>query len=146
MKKMKVFTSMLILLVVFISGSTFGQTTMEEYNYVTKGYKIQIESGLDMKKGYTFTDLFENVITTGSTVRKCTFKALMRTNQAKPCAILCIYTRSDNNYSDYVCIPTTDSPKEIWDKAYEKFDSYSGASATVLITGLSKLAAFYANK
>jgi hypothetical protein len=27
-------------------------TTLEEYNYLTKGYKIQVESGLDMKKGY----------------------------------------------------------------------------------------------
>ncbi len=28
-------------------------TTLEEYNYLTKGYSIQVESGLDMKKGYT---------------------------------------------------------------------------------------------
>ncbi len=36
---------------------TLGQTTETEYNYVTKGYKIQLESGLDMKKGYRFEDL-----------------------------------------------------------------------------------------
>lgn len=30
----------------------FSQTSLEEYNYMTKGYKIQKESGLDMKKGY----------------------------------------------------------------------------------------------
>lgn len=35
------------------SDSSTG-TTLEEYNYLTKGYKIQVESGLDMKKGYTF--------------------------------------------------------------------------------------------
>ena len=27
-------------------------TTEEEYNYITKGYQIQLSSGLDMKKGY----------------------------------------------------------------------------------------------
>lgn len=37
-------------------------TTMEEYNYMTKGYKIQIESGLDMKKGYFFKDIGEHQI------------------------------------------------------------------------------------
>jgi competence CoiA-like predicted nuclease len=33
------------------------QTTEEEYNYMTKGYKVQLESGLDMKKGYVFEDM-----------------------------------------------------------------------------------------
>ena len=32
-------------------------TTEEEYNYLTKGYKIQVESGLDMKKGYSLIDM-----------------------------------------------------------------------------------------
>ena len=27
-------------------------TTEEEYNYITKGYQIQLASGLDIKKGY----------------------------------------------------------------------------------------------
>lgn len=30
-----------------------GVTTEEEYNYMTKGYQIQMSGGLDMKKGYT---------------------------------------------------------------------------------------------
>ena len=37
-------------------------TTMEEYNYMTKGYKIQVESGLDMKKGYFIEDMGEHKI------------------------------------------------------------------------------------
>jgi hypothetical protein len=32
-------------------------TTLEEYNYLTKGYHIQITSGLDMKKGYRLDTL-----------------------------------------------------------------------------------------
>jgi len=31
-------------------------TTEIEYNYMTKGYRVQIESGLDMKSGYRFED------------------------------------------------------------------------------------------
>lgn len=40
----------------FIMGSAQikkGKTTLEEYNYMTKGFKIQMESGLDMKIGYS---------------------------------------------------------------------------------------------
>ena len=29
-----------------------GVTTEEEYNYMTKGYQMQMSGGLDMKKGY----------------------------------------------------------------------------------------------
>ena len=32
-------------------------TTEAEYNYLTKGYRVQMESGLDMTKGYTFQDM-----------------------------------------------------------------------------------------
>lgn len=32
------------------------KTTEEEYNYMTKGYKMQLEGGLDMKKGYITDD------------------------------------------------------------------------------------------
>ena len=39
-----------------------GQTTLEEYNYLTKGYHIQVESGLDMKKGYTLDSIGSYVI------------------------------------------------------------------------------------
>lgn len=37
-------------------------TTIEEYNYLVKGYKIQVESGLDMKRGYHFEDIGEHDI------------------------------------------------------------------------------------
>ena len=48
MKKVLSIFSLLV-----ISSLVFSQTSMEEYNYVTKGLKIQKESGLDMKLGYS---------------------------------------------------------------------------------------------
>ncbi len=39
------------------STKVHSQTTLEEYNYVTKGYHVQLTSGLDMKKGYEFEDI-----------------------------------------------------------------------------------------
>lgn len=34
-------------------NAKLGKTTLEEYNYMTKGFMIQLESSLDMKKGYS---------------------------------------------------------------------------------------------
>lgn len=136
----------LLIIVLFTTMKLYSQTTQEEYNYITKGYKVQTESGLDMKKGYHFQDITDTWITSGEIQRKCTFKALVRDGQTKPCAILCIYTRSDNGFKDYLCIPTFDSSKEIWDEVFQKFNSYDGTGATTLIWGMAKLASFYAAK
>lgn len=43
----------LLALFFFLSYTMFSQTT-EEWNYLHKGLKIQQESGLDMKAGYSF--------------------------------------------------------------------------------------------
>ena len=48
-----------LLLTFFIFFSGYSQTTLEEYNYMTKGYRIQLESGLDTKKGYQVQDLLK---------------------------------------------------------------------------------------
>ena len=66
------------------------QTTQEEYNYLTKGYKTQIESGLDMKKGYKFIDYGVYEIKEGNQTRQCEFKGLIKDGQTKPCAVLMI--------------------------------------------------------
>ncbi|WP_421799825.1 hypothetical protein [Haliscomenobacter sp.] len=60
---MKFFLS--LILIAFCSISFAQGTTQEEYNYVTKGYKIQQESGLDMKKGYSIK-LYPETQTNGS--------------------------------------------------------------------------------
>jgi hypothetical protein len=42
---------------VFLCVKSYGQnTTEEEFNWMNKGYKVMITSGLDMKKGYYFED------------------------------------------------------------------------------------------
>jgi len=45
-----------------LTAAQKGPTTLEEYNYLTKGYHIQVESGLDMKKGYRLDSLGSYVI------------------------------------------------------------------------------------
>lgn len=106
------FTSLLICL------AATGQTTQEEYNYITKGYKTQIEQGLDMKKGYSFKDIDTSYTTTGTEKRECIFKALYKTSEIKPCAILMIYKRTDisTGVTYYICIPSYNATKEIWNQ------------------------------
>jgi hypothetical protein len=51
-----------LLLLIFLISFFFSKsqnTTEEEYNWMNKGYKVMITSGLDMKRGYFFDeDLF----------------------------------------------------------------------------------------
>ncbi|MEI6750466.1 MAG: hypothetical protein WCM93_15020 [Bacteroidota bacterium] len=114
MKKCTLF----LIIVVFVSltfsvKSTCGQTTQEEYNYVTKGYKTQIESGLDMKKGYSLKE-----ITTASVgVRNVVLKGLYRTSSNVLCAIMIEYTKS-GEATQYFCAPMTGSPQEIYTQFY----------------------------
>ena len=104
---MKTLTTTLLLLLAFSSfgqGTTDGPTptTEEEYNYLTKGYKVQIESGLDMKKGYVLQD-FGGEIKQGY----YTFhvKGLMREAKNELAALLIITKSEVSGRVYYVCLP-----------------------------------------
>lgn len=127
MKKNKIVTAFLMLTLFFSVNNSIGQTTQEEYNYVTKGYKVQLESGLDMKKGYTLKHLGEWEQKKGTENRKCEFKGLIKQGQTKPSAIMMIYKRTDipNGASDYICIPSADAPAEMWQQTYDFINANS---------------------
>jgi len=101
-----------ILALLLISSFSFSQkdndstqlvsTTVEEYNYLTKGYKVQIESGLDVKKGYRFGETISLVKDTYS----FDFKPLIRENTNEVAAILLTYQVKGMFKSTwYLCIP-----------------------------------------
>ena len=134
-------------ILIILSSRGFAQTTLEEYNYVTKGYKVQVESGLDMKKGYRFEDIHTIHIQYSDGVeRETQFKALYREGQKEPAAILCIYTHSNNAVREYICLPQFSSTKEIWDSTYARISSIGGDDTMALMWGLAKLASFYSMK
>ena len=87
----------LFITMIFISVNSFTQTTLEEWNYITKGYKIQLESGLDMKKGYEL--IFDKKQSEGKT--QVNFYFLRKTSINKNVAIM-VYVPSANAY---YCIP-----------------------------------------
>ena len=133
-----------LLIAAFIGVCLQAQTTLEEYNYVTKGYKIQIESGLDMKKGYTFKDLFVVSTNYSNVGRITTYKALYRTGQASPCAIMLVYQR-ENLVTEYVCVPHFLSDDSIWKMYAEKIALFSSGTEALqtIALGLAKCAGYF---
>jgi len=112
--------------------TAFSQTTLEEYSYLTKGYKIQVESGLDMKAGYEMHYAQTTVLRKSSFNRNVEFKYLYRAEEEYPCAILMIMERTDTDYKDYLCIPTPNSSEPIWNQAkkdfYKSIDTWTVSS------------------
>ena len=120
------------------------KTTQEEYNYITKGYKVQMESGLDMKKGYFFKDLGTFGVKMGVENRDCTFKALHREGNDTPCAILMLYNRTDikEGMKYYVCIPSKDADASIWQQTLDFISSNFKDSNAMMQTVIYALMKF----
>ena len=128
--------AILIAFIVAIAGKVGAQTTQEEYNYVTKGYKVQLESGLDMKKDYELRDI-DNVKqsgTNGTIARQAWLKALNRvsTNGTKTIAAYMIIYQRTGNLQQYFCIPSPNSSQGI-------IDAYFISLATELLGSTEKL-------
>lgn len=138
----------MILVIAMACGALNGQTTIEEYNYVTKGYKIQLESGLDMKKGYRVEYLNEHTVTftekDKKIERKTTFYGLYRNLEKSPCALMLLYENNDSGQKKYMCIPHYNSSGEIWDAYFKDLINSTEAGLKALSWGLSKSAAFFA--
>lgn len=117
----------IIITMAFISPFLKGQTSLEEYNYVTKGYKVQIESGLDMKKGYEFAE----IDTVSTKIATAEIKILYRIKDSKKviAAYMIIYKRTGRT-TEYICVPNPNSDEEIMQKYMTAlWDGYSEASS-----------------
>lgn len=119
MKRKKLSYFFIIALVICTINSN-AQTTLEEYNYLTKGYKVQMESGLDMKKGYELSSV--DAETTSQ--RNAELKVLHRLKNSKKeiAAHLIIYNKTGNE-KEYICVPNPKSNDEVkslyWKMLYD---------------------------
>lgn len=93
----------------FVSIAAFGQksktdvapTTEDEYKYLIKGYLVQVDVGLDMKRGYLMQEMGN--VKDGS--YSYDFKSLIREEKNELAAVL-IVIRSATLQSPYcLCIP-----------------------------------------
>jgi hypothetical protein len=104
-----------LLLLLLVTGSTFAQdkaaeqpeskiiTTEEEYNYLTQGYKIAIETGADMKVGYTLEHMPE--IKAGNFTAKYSFLKETATKQTKAVLIVLEKEKGNSDKVVYLCLP-----------------------------------------
>ena len=102
-----------ILLFTFMAFALSAQTTLDEYNYVTKGYKIQQESGLDMKRGYHLVGLINTEYNDAFANRKIALYGLVRDGDTKMCAMMVKY-QVNTASPIYMCIPTYNADQSLW--------------------------------
>lgn len=101
-----------LLLFFFISANIIGQTTQEEYNFITKGYRFTIDYGLDMKENYTMKFIKKY---TFSTTYTANIQGLFRNDDHLAGYLVSI---KDGTLEKDICIPTEQSSDEIW-KQYD---------------------------
>ncbi len=96
------------------------QTSLKEYNYLSKGYKTDLDEGRDMIQGYELKD----VDSKSTKERTATLKVMHRVNGANKeiAAYLIIYTKN-GNAPEYICIPHPASSDDInakyWNLLYD---------------------------
>lgn len=114
-------------------------TTLEEYNYLVKGYKIQVESGLDMKIGYHFEDIGEHDI--GEYHFK--IKNLIRDSLNELAGILIITESSTSGIVYYTAIPINNS--KLMDKYAKEISKWHGGiqAAYSYLVGAYLSSSFY---
>lgn len=127
------------------ASKTQQPTSEEEYNYLTRGYSVQVANGLDMKKGYSFQDLGDWSMSFSDGQRDTQFKGLFRDGETAPCAILLMYKKTGGDKT-YICIPSVDADPELWQRTMNQI--HTAASAfnssgmdTAIILGLMRLTA-----
>jgi len=132
---MKKLTVLCLVLLPLLSFSQFpvsevktpGVTTQQEYNYIVNGMLQDETSGRNIKEGYKLSDWKDhppagNFLVGKPEEYKAKWYLLFRNEESKPCAIVLRQERGYMNVS-YLCIPATNSSKEIWSQALNNFRS-----------------------
>ncbi len=108
-------------------------TTIEEYNYMTKGFKIQQSSGLDMKSGYSI-DNIASIVRGNYTF---SFNALIRVEEKELAGILIIANSQVSGRDYYLGMPMNNEQLQtIFEKDIKSWDE---SMTTAYAQSLSKL-------
>jgi hypothetical protein len=91
----------------------YGQTSQEEYNFITKGYRFTMEYGLDMKKGYSVKLLKKYDLTPNCSAA---ISGVFREGTSDLAGYLLAI--KDGTFEKDICIPTEKSISDIW-KQYD---------------------------
>jgi len=111
-------------------------TTMEEFLYCTKGYKIQVESGIDPeKKGYILKSLVSKYdeFNTGKSVHLI---GLYNENKNNLQAIICVL---DNGYGSksYYCIVNEDTVGDVRKEYLSQINSMNFSNLRLVMISIT---------
>src|SRR5690606_27050427 len=95
----------LSVIALFVSFTLFSQviTTDEEYNYLTQGYPLSLESGQDFKDGYELKEF--NSITIKDYSYNLSYFIHSETNKVKAILIIAKKIKSGKDKVQYLCLP-----------------------------------------
>jgi hypothetical protein len=127
---------------------------MEEYLYVTYGYKEQLQKGLDDKKGYAWKVLSQHkfpykksgIFSGQYQVGVFDFEGLYRSTDSIPCAIVAVFREREGVFKKdgvFVCIPHPQTERDIHERAEKHLLEEAKFSESVFqqyAIGLGKLA------
>lgn len=109
---MKNLSFMMVIVVSIITTSMNAQTTLEEYNFISKGYRFTQENGLDMKANYIMKSLkrYQHASTFVH------ISGLFHTDNGNLAGYL--FTTKDGVFKQDICVPTEKSDSLVW-RQYE---------------------------
>lgn len=108
----KIFFTCLALLTIYFSSNA--QTTQEEYNYVTKGWKKHLDEGSDVKHGYEMIMIDEiNSATKDGSKRSVSMYSFVKKSPVRKIAAYMVTYKKDNDPVEYICVPHPESAPEI---------------------------------
>ncbi|MEP7237576.1 MAG: hypothetical protein ABI685_06920 [Ferruginibacter sp.] len=114
---MKKIISLTMFLFLFFTV-TNAQTTIQDYDYVTKRLKNDLFVNGEIKSGYSMDKIGENQLVTQGQDHIRTTQLRYFKKEGKILAFILECKETKNNFSFYLCIPVTGSDQQIWDKYF----------------------------
>lgn len=104
-KNKNIMKKIILLLLLSVGSIAFSQTTADEYKYMTKGYAVALSSGLDLKKGYTVTEVYKTEYSSYS----FSFRSLVRESDNTLAGIIIVARSSSWGNTYYLGLPFGDA-------------------------------------
>jgi hypothetical protein len=120
------------------------QTTMKIFNYITKGYKSQQASGLDVKKGYKFEIIGREEHEGYDMLIQSFHRIKDGAENPVPRAIMVEMTGNELTEPLYFCIPALLSEPLVWEAYRLQIKYASDKQARALCFTMSQMASYYA--
>ena len=112
----------LIALLVTLTASIYAQTTNEEYDYLTKGYKEDIAKGRGLKKGYELKHI--NCFFSNQTYVDVRAFYRLKDSKKEKAAYMIVYKSPDLD-SEYYCSPSPKSDTAVVDKYWKQLNEFN---------------------